>query len=192
MSNKVSTFIEGQIPTHIRNNYETFTKFLIYYYEYMEQSGNPIDRSFDYLKLTSVNESSGTYLEKIASKFVTNIPLDNIEEKKILVQNIAKFYNAKGTEESFNFVMSILFGESIGEIYFPKRDVLVLSTDGRLSSEKKLFDGEFYQNHSYVLRVSSTLFDSILDNKEHILKLVHPIGKKIFLENLDTQEVKSL
>lgn len=190
--NRISIFVEGQLPAHIRNNYETFTKFLIYYYEYMEQAGNPIDRSFDYLKHTGVQDATGEYLEKVASKFVSNIPLEGIEEKKILIQNVAKFYNSKGTEKSYNFIFNILFGEDVDEFFLPKRSVMYLSVDARLSSEKKLFDGVYYQNHSYVLKVSTALFDKILENKEYILKLVHPIGKQIFLENIDTQEVKAL
>ena len=193
MSNKkISTFVENQLPSHIRNNYETFTKFIIYYYEYMELEGNPVDMSFDYLKNVNLQEAEDDYLEVISKKFISNIPLNDIQSKKLLIQNIAKFYNAKGSEDSYTFIFNMLFGEAPSEYYLPKNDIIVLSSFNYLSSEKKLFDGVYYQNYSYTLKVSQTLFDAIKENKEHIIRLVHPIGKKIFLLNTDTQQIEAL
>lgn len=52
--------------------------------------------------------------------------------------------------------------------------------DGKLSSNKKLFDGSYYQDFSYVLR-SEISFDRY---REMYKKLVHPAGFKMFGEIL--------
>lgn len=54
------------------------------------------------------------------------------------------------------------------------------SNNGKLSSSKKLFDGYYYQNFSYVLRSEI----SLSTYKEMYKKLVHPAGFKMFGEVL--------
>lgn len=53
-----------------------------------------------------------------------------------------------------------------------------LSTDGFLSSDKVLQDGDFYQDFSYVVRVGL----SLNFYKDTLLKLAHPAGLKLFGE----------
>ena len=160
----------------------------------MEQSGQPVDMSFNYLKNTNVSDSNDEFLQKISKKFVAGLPISDLPTQKLLIQNISKFYNSKGTEESYKFLFNMLFDEEPTEFYLPKNNVLTLSSvkQGTLSTDNNIFDGEYYQNHSYTLKVSETLFEAIIENRESVLRLIHPIGKKIFIYNNTTSELATL
>lgn len=59
------------------------------------------------------------------------------------------------------------------------------NNDGKLSSTKRLFDGDFYQDFSYVLN-SEISFDSY---RELFKRLVHPAGFKMFGDILVSRNV---
>jgi hypothetical protein len=63
---------------------------------------------------------------------------------------------------------------------------IYLNTDGQVSSDKKLQDGEKYHNFSYVLKTKT----DYADFKKPLGDLVHPIGTKTFVvRNVDHSEV---
>lgn len=193
MSKKISIHVESQLPSHIVNNYEKLTKFLIYYYEYMEISGNPIDMNFNYLENISIDTPIDEFYQRIAKKFAAGLPYKSVENNKLLMKNLSYFYNAKGSEESYSFIFEMMFGESPTEYYLPKNNIINLSSDrSTLSSGNAIYDGEYFQRHSYTIKASQTLYNNILENKDIIKKMIHPIGKHIFIYNNDTDEITSL
>jgi len=194
---KISPLIPNQIPSHIRENYELYTKFIVYYYEYMEETGNPINLNFNFLRNTNLLDTQNqTFYTEIAKRFGSVLPQDTTDNNRMLVQKIAEFYRTKGTQASFNFIFNLLFDEVPSEYYTPKDDIFTLSTsNGTLSGNKFIFDGEYFQDHSYQLSVSNETFEKITsdENFSSYLKfLLHPIGTQFFLRNEDTNNIVGL
>ena len=50
------------------------------------------------------------------------------------------------------------------------------NNDGKSSSNKRMFDGDFYQDHSYALKCEATLNDY----RQAVKDLIHPAGLKLF------------
>jgi len=127
--NRVSTFIESQLPEFIRSDYPVFVEFLEKYYEFLEQPGNPIYE----LKRFSDNYDIDLTRESLLKYFRTKILPSFPEESELSTERIIKsardFYNKKGTPDSFKFLFRILYNKDL-EIYFPKLQIFKAS-DGK-------------------------------------------------------------
>jgi len=95
---------------------------------YNSGAGLTIDDLLNYRNLDATNE-------RMIKKFrhdlmsVINGNLNSKVDVQNLIKNIKDLYTAKGTEDSFKTIFSLLFDEYV-EIYYPSRDILRVS-DGK-------------------------------------------------------------
>jgi len=127
--NRVSTFIESQLPEFIRSDYPVFVEFLEKYYEFLEQPGNPIYE----LKRFSDNYNIDLTRENLLKYFRIKILPSFPEESELSTEKIIKasrdFYSKKGTSDSFKFLFRVLYNKEL-EVYFPKSQIFKAS-DGK-------------------------------------------------------------
>ena len=91
-----------------------------------------------------------------------------------------------GIDYSGNFDVTVISNSGSGAVIVPVVGAVTNYTgyyannDGKLSSNKRLFDADYYQDFSYALRSEI----SFIRYKEMFKKLVHPAGFKMFGEVL--------
>lgn len=148
--------------------------FLSLYYEWLDQdesgfrspkklaSAIDVDHTLDQFVDQFKQEYLLDFPEKLAISETTKKPVDPIK----LLKNIKGFYNAKGTEKTYEFLFRILFDTTI-EFYYPKNDIL------------KLSDGKWILSRSIKLtnNLGNTIFDSV--------------GKTIYQKNSDGSIIAS-
>lgn len=154
----ITPFISGQLPEFVRVGHPTLVAFLEAYYEWLDgdESGFrsakklanalEVDQTLDEFVQRFKNEYLLDFPEKLAISERTKKPVDAVK----LIKNIKGFYNAKGTEKTYEFLFRVLFDTSI-EFYYPKTDIL------------KLSDGKWILSRSLKItnNLGNTIFDSV-------------------------------
>jgi len=141
-NNRISNFVNSQVPFFVRNDHRTFVSFLEAYYEYLEQSepilkdGKAVERSRNLLDYFDIDRTLDDFTGKLYSTFLNEFPDTALVDKKLILKHAKDLYRAKGTEKSIRFLLRALFGKEI-EIYYPKKDILRAS-DGKWYIQRTL------------------------------------------------------
>ena len=149
-SQLVSTFIEKQLPSFIREDNPTFVNFLEAYYEYLEQAnttlqyGKTIERAKNLLLNSDIDTSIDAFSEKMYKEFLAFFPKDAALNKKVVLKRAKDFYRSRGSEKSFRFLFRALYGLD-SDIYLPKNDVLIVS-NGKWLIERSIKIKNVYVN----------------------------------------------
>lgn len=144
-NSKISNLVASQVPFFVRNDHETFVKFLEAYYEYTEQTGKVVARAKNLPSYADIDRTVDEFTEYFYKTYLLKIPRDIIADKSLVLKHIKDFYTARGTEKSIAFLLRILLGEENTEFYYPKRDVLRAS-DGKWFIEKSVKIEDVYVN----------------------------------------------
>ena len=144
-NSKISNLVASQVPFFVRNDHDTFIKFLEAYYEYAEQSGKVVERAKNLPAYSDIDRTVDEFTEYFYKTYLLKIPRDIIADKSLVLKHIKDFYTARGTEKSIEFLLRILLGEENTEFYYPKRDVLKAS-DGKWFVEKSVKIEDVYVN----------------------------------------------
>ncbi|NDB59536.1 hypothetical protein EB001_13960 [bacterium] len=156
-NNKTSLLISSQLPAFVREEHDTFVKFLEYYYKFLEQDGQQqyVAKNFlHYLDVDNIkadidydNElgeahqisEGGDYhgfLQRMYNTFVKYIPDSVLADKTLILKHAKEFYRATGSEKSVRFLIQALYNKT-ADFYYPKTDILRAS-DGKWFIEKSL------------------------------------------------------
>lgn len=127
----ISQYVYNQqgATQNVRLNYQTFLDFVAAYYEWMEQSGGAVQRTFTVLDQRDIDKSLDQFLNYFYYEFLTDIPTTILADPRKLAKHIKDFYLARGAEKSYNLLFRILYNDTIG-FYYPKVDMLRVS-DGK-------------------------------------------------------------
>lgn len=189
---KLSVFADRMMPDFVHQDYQQFTKFVKYYFEYLEQNDGVYDYAANALEYMDIDETKPAFLEEFQAQYLINFPEQTEVSVEFLVKHIREFYLAKGSEKSYEFLFRLLYGDDDIDIYYPKLDILRCSdgkwneanqnwdnTDGWLSSDKKLQDNYYYQDFSYEIMADVTRY--YYENVVH--DNIHPTGQLMFGKN---------
>lgn len=155
-NNRTSFLINSQVPDFVRQDHETFIKFLEDYYKFLEQDGQTLYVSKNFARFMDVDQikadidydtlhgeshaddytSYHAFLEKKYYDFIRLIPKSVLADRNMILKHVKDFYRARGTEKGARFLARILLGKEIS-VYYPKSDVLRAS-DGKWYIEKSL------------------------------------------------------
>lgn len=139
---KISPLIETQFPSFLREEGPRFVSFLKAYYEYLEQSGNPVDVVRSLVEYQDIDRTIDSFVEYFRREFMLNIPQNILADKRLLVKHIRDFYRTRGSKFSYDFLFHALFNSQI-EIIYPG-DFILRASDGRWVKETILRVGEPY------------------------------------------------
>lgn len=94
------------------------------------------------------------FVKNFETQYLSSFPEESLKEqvdKKVLIKNIKKFYQAKGTDQSINFIFNSIVSEDTGNIptvYYPK-DSTFKSSGGKwiktFSLKAKIISGDPYK-----------------------------------------------
>lgn len=153
-NSKTSILVSEQLPAFVREEHETFIKFMEYYYKFLEQDGQQlyVAKNFNsYLNIDIISQhikdvhTDGdireyydyqAFLQKMYDIYIKYIPDDLLADKTLLVKHAKEFYRSTGTEKSVRFLIRALFNKE-AEFYYPKNDILRAS-DGKWFIERSL------------------------------------------------------
>ena len=96
------------------------------YYEWLEQSGNPVFESrslFDYRDIDNTLEDFLYYFQK---KYLYGIPFDVIINKRYLLKHILDVYRSKSSIQGYKLLFRLIYNEDV-DVYLPGRDILKAS-----------------------------------------------------------------
>ncbi len=154
-NNKTSIIVANQLPAFIREEHETFVKFLEYYYKSQEREGQSlylsknmlrnldIDRLYQHV-LDAHTTTEGLrndqeyhiFLQKMYDTFTKYIPDSILADRTTLLKHAKEFYLSAGSEKSVRFLIQALFNKE-ASFYYPKTDILRAS-DGKWFIERSL------------------------------------------------------
>lgn len=132
INNKPSIAIQRQIPSHIRENYPLFVDFLKAYYEFLENTQN-----IDLEKARDVDTSLDSFVNQFIKELSNDIPVNLVEDKRMLIKNLREFYLSRGSEASYKFLFKVLFNRD-AELYYPSAQILRVS-DGKWVQDVSVF-----------------------------------------------------
>ena len=154
-NNKTSLLVSSQLPAFVREEHETFVKFMEYYYKAIEQEGQPIYLAKNMLRNLDIDQlyehvldvhTSPTnvrddydyisFLQKMYDTFIKYIPDNVLADRVNILKHAKEFYLSSGSERSVRFLIQALFNKE-AQLYYPKVDILRAS-DGKWFIEKSL------------------------------------------------------
>jgi hypothetical protein len=156
-NNKTSILVSSQLPAFVREEHETFVKFLEYYYKFLEEDGQQLYVAKNFARYLNIDNikadidydalegdehlirEEGDYhafLQKMYDTYIKYIPDNVLADKVLILKHAKEFYRSAGSEKSIRFLIQALFNKQ-AEFYYPKNDILRAS-DGKWFIEKSL------------------------------------------------------
>ncbi len=126
LSNTISGFIPSQAPEFIRSNYPNFLLFVQYYFKWLEDStqGAAIYNIREVLpNLRNVDTIPDEFIQYLQADFLPGFPQTTLLDIRKLLKAATKFYLTKGSPNSLEFLMRVLYGLE-SQIYYPKQNIL--------------------------------------------------------------------
>jgi len=132
---EISILGKNVIPEFIISDYPQFVTFIQKYYEFLENSNTPYLVPFKQSDFNDIDTTSDYFIPLFYSQFLPDFPktfaLDNQTETPLditkVIKNIKKFYESKGTLDSFKFLFRLLFDTEI-DITYPREKILKASS----------------------------------------------------------------
>lgn len=119
----VSNFVQNQFPDFYHEEGPNFILFMKAYYEWMEQSGNPIYEARNLTNYRDIDNTMEEFLEFFQKKYLYGIPFNVIANKRFLLKHILDVYRSKGSIYCYRLLFKLLYNQDV-EIYLPGKDVL--------------------------------------------------------------------
>ena len=150
----MSLFSKMSIPDFIKDDYASFTNFIQKYYKFLETSNVPylvpyaqsdfidIDTTSDYFKSYFRSQFLSEFPQKLGIDRQTGNPLN----LNVVIKNIKRFYESKGTLDSFKFLFRMLYDTEI-DIKYP-REKIVKTSSSRWTQRKSIKIYSFNDNLS--------------------------------------------
>ena len=122
----ISNFIKNQFPGFYHQEGENFILFTKAYYEWMQESGNPIHESRSLLEYRDIDTTTQQFLEYFQQKYLYGIPFNVVADKKLLLKHILDVYRSKGSIQSYKLLFRLIYNEEV-DVYLPSVDILRVS-----------------------------------------------------------------
>ena len=123
LHDKISPLIESQFPSFYREEGPHFVAFVKAYYEWLEQTGNPLFHSRNLLQYRDIDSTLDEFIPHFADKYLAGARNVTIGEQRNLIKHSHDLYQTKGTIESLELVFRMLFNENV-DVYYPGDDIL--------------------------------------------------------------------
>lgn len=121
-----SQFIPGDFPLRFQLEGFNFVAFIQAYYEWLEQTGNPVYLQNNLTNYTNINDTLDQFLNYFQYEIMNSFPNNMAANPRLAMKHIIDLYRAKGTPRGFALFFRILFNEDIS-LYLPGTDIFKLS-----------------------------------------------------------------
>lgn len=120
---KISPLIQHQFPAFYAEEGPNFIAFVKAYYEWMEQTGNPIGESRSLSSNLDVDSSVEEFASHFKNMYLAGIPSGSALDRNFSIKHIQDLYKAKGTSEAEKLLFRLVFNTH-AEIHKPGEEVL--------------------------------------------------------------------
>lgn len=127
MRDKLSAILRYQLPEFVREDHELFIAFVKAYYEWTEQDGNVLHFLQGFEDNMDVDLAEDQFIDQFIKEMATTFPKNVLIDRDELLKIIREFYIAKGSEDSFKFLFTLLYNADI-EIQKPRQFIHKSST----------------------------------------------------------------
>lgn len=133
MDNKLSAIIRYKLPEFVRDDHEMFVAFIQAYYTWLEEEGNWLHYMNRFQRNLDVDRADDDFLEQYVKEFASTFPKATLIPTNQLLKLMREFYLAKGSEDSFRFIFTILYDTSIDIIY--PREYMYIPSSGEYTAD---------------------------------------------------------
>lgn len=117
--NNLSAILQYQLPEFIREDHEVYAAFLQAYFQYLEETGNVADFQHRFRDNMDVDLADENFINAFYDELCGTFKKDPLVAKDRIIKHIKDFYLAKGAEQSFQFIFTVLYNEGV-EIAYPR------------------------------------------------------------------------
>lgn len=158
--------LQSLLPAGLRDKSENLTKFLEYYYKYMNTDG-PSAAVNSLLNAHDLYEMPDEYLASVQDEIASYIPAAAQMDRRTLFKRIVKyFYNARGSRESAKVFFKLFYNTEC-TISDPVEGGLISSF---------LKDQQYWLPYSYSIGVNI----DVKEWEKPYRALIHPVGFRFF------------
>ncbi len=125
----ISNLVENQFPEFYREEGPVFVTFVKKYYEWMEQTGNPLFYSRHAPEFSDIDKTAEEFLVYFKEEYLKNIQLSTETDTRQMVKHALDLYRSRGNERAVDLLFRLVFGVG-AKLYYPSTDLFKLS-DGR-------------------------------------------------------------
>lgn len=126
LDKRLSSLAETQLPSHVRQEYETFVLFTEAYYEYLEQSKAPQEIIQNIQLYSDIDESISEFINYFYKNYCADFPVNPEANKKLTLKHVNELYERKGSEKAVKLLFRLLFNNDVS-FYYPEIQVLKAS-----------------------------------------------------------------
>lgn len=120
----VSHLIESQFPAYYRENGAELVSFIKAYYEFLETTDKySVHMSKQMFDLIDVDESLEAFMSHFQNAYLADFPTIITSNKRFAIKHILDLYKSKGSKNSLELLMKLLYNEEI-DVYYPDADIL--------------------------------------------------------------------
>lgn len=127
ITKKISHLIESQFPSHYRQNGAELVSFIKAYYEFLESTDEySIKMSRQMFEISDIDDSLNSFISHFQNTYLSDFPSIITSDKRFAIKHILDLYSSKGSKNSLELLMKLLYNEEI-DVYYPADDILKLS-----------------------------------------------------------------
>lgn len=117
----------GRLPSFVRADYPAFEKYIVDYFEFLEEDGNALQVLEEWRDNGDPDNNVSPYVDAILQDLGWTWTGSLTVSKRLLLKNLREFYLSRGTFRSFEFLFRSLFGETV-QVRYPREEMLFLDT----------------------------------------------------------------
>jgi hypothetical protein len=122
----ISPLVESQFPSFYKEEGSFFIAFVKAYYEWMEQSDQTIGQARRLFETRDIDQTIDDFLIHFKDKYLAALPYLTTGDKRLLVKHIQDLYRTKGTKQSVELLLKLLYNVD-ASVYYPGDDVFKVS-----------------------------------------------------------------
>ena len=115
----------GRLPSFVRSDYPAFEKYIVDYFEFLEEDGNSLQVLEEWRDNGDPDNNVSPYVDAILLDLGWTWTGSLTVSKRLLLKNLREFYLSRGTFRSFEFLFRTLFDETV-QIRYPREEMLYL------------------------------------------------------------------
>lgn len=127
-----ASIVSKLFPEFYREEYPALIEFIEAYYEFVSSE----TYSGKILGIRDLDSTLELFVNQLRSELTLAMPESSVLDKRELLRNARAFYNSKGTEASYKFLLRALFGTEV-EIFYPS-SVILRASDGRWEQDVEI------------------------------------------------------
>lgn len=120
---KIAFLVQEQFPDFYQEEGANLVDFIQGYFEFLEEHDQTTEVARNLFTERDVDTATAEYISHFRAKYLNNLPkIDGIDDS-FLVKNIQSIYKSKGSQQSIQTLLRLMFNEEV-TIKYPGDDIL--------------------------------------------------------------------